>query len=125
MYMALKHIHLATVVITIALFLLRGYWMFAGSPMLQRRWVRIAPHVNDTVLLVSALWLAVSVYQYPMVLHGWITAKIIALIVYIVLGTIALKRGPTMAARGAAFVAALVVFAYIVRTALTRSPWPL
>ncbi|MDZ7811181.1 MAG: SirB2 family protein [Arhodomonas sp.] len=100
--MALKHIHLTTVVVLrIALFLLRGYWMFAGSSMLQRRWVRIAPHVNDTVLLVSALWLAVSVSPCPDRLPRLDHRRdLLALIVYIVLGTIALKRGSTMAARG-------------------------
>ncbi|MCS4505296.1 Protein YchQ [wastewater metagenome] len=124
MYMAVKHIHLTTVAITLALFLLRGGWMIAGSTMLQRRWVRILPHVNDTVLLISALWLAISVYSYPMVPHAWITAKIVGLLAYIALGTIALKRGRTFGVRLTAFAGALVVFAYIVHTALTRSPWP-
>jgi uncharacterized membrane protein SirB2 len=117
-------IHVLAVVLTLALFVLRGAWMFAGSGMLQRKWVRIAPHVVDTVLLVSALYLAIAQWGWPMTPHGWITAKIVALVVYIGLGVVAIKRGPTKAIRGAAFVAALVVFAYIAQTAVTKTVLP-
>ncbi len=120
-----KHVHLTAVAVTLLLFLLRGGWMLAGSTMLQRRWVRVLPHVVDTVLLLSALWLAVAVWRYPMVAHGWITAKLMALVAYIVLGTVALKRGRTKGQRIAAFIAALLVFAYIAQTAVTKTPWPL
>lgn len=123
-YQLLKHVHLTTVAITLVLFVLRGVWMMLDSPMLQRRWVKVVPHVNDTVLLVSALWMAVAVWRYPMVFHGWITAKIVALIVYILLGTVALKRGRTKTVRGAAFIGGLVVFAYIVHTAYTKTVLP-
>lgn len=123
-YQLLKHIHLTTVAITLALFVLRGVWMMLDSPMLQRRWVRILPHVNDTVLLVSAVWMAVAVWRYPMVHHGWITAKLVALVAYILLGTVALKRGRTKMIRGAAFLGGLLVFAYIVRTAYSKSVMP-
>lgn len=123
-YQLLKHVHLTTVAITLVLFVLRGVWMMLDSPMLQRRWIKVVPHINDTVLLVSALWMAVSVWRYPMVLHGWITAKIVALILYILLGTVALKRGRTKTVRGAAFIAGLVVFAYIVHTAYTKTVLP-
>lgn len=123
-YQLLKHIHLTTVAITLVLFVLRGVWMMLDSPLLQRRWVRIVPHINDTVLLVSALWLAVGVWRYPMVFHGWITAKIVALILYILLGTVALKRGRNKPVRGAAFIGGLVVFAYIVHTAYTKTAIP-
>lgn len=123
-YQLLKHVHLTTVAITLVLFVLRGVWMMLDSPMLQRRWVKVVPHVNDTVLLVSALWMAVAVWRYPMVFHGWITAKIVALVVYILLGTIALKRGRTKTVRGAAFIGGLLVFAYIVHTAYTKTVLP-
>jgi uncharacterized membrane protein SirB2 len=56
--------------------------------------------------------------------HPWLMAKLCALVAYIVLGTIALKRGKTLAVRASAFVAALLVFAYIVAVAVTRQPWP-
>jgi uncharacterized membrane protein SirB2 len=93
-YPLIKQIHLLTVVVTLVLFVLRGAWMMADSPRLKARWVRIVPHLNDTLLLASGIALAVLLQQYPLV-HGWLTAKLVALILYIVLGTIALKRGST------------------------------
>ena len=120
-YLALKHLHLTAVILSFALFALRGLWMLAGSPQLQRRWVRIVPHLIDTVLLASAIGLTLILQQYPFV-DGWLTAKVLALMVYIILGSIALKRGPTRPIRAAAWVAALATFGYIASVALTRSP---
>ena len=98
--------------------------MLMGSPLLSNRFVRIAPHVVDTLLLASAVWLAWFLGQVPFV-HGWITAKVLALLAYIALGTIALRRGRTKAVRAAAFAAALATAGYIVGVALTRdaTPW--
>ena len=120
-YPLLKQIHLATVALTLALFLLRGWWMLTTPQRLQRRWVRVVPHVVDTLLLASALGLMLILRQYPFV-HGWLTAKVLALIAYIVLGTIALKRGRTRRVRATAFAAALAVVGYIVTTALAHHP---
>ncbi|KAB2932807.1 MAG: SirB2 family protein [Candidatus Contendobacter sp.] len=120
-YLALKHLHLTAVVLSFALFALRGLWMLADSPQLQRRWVRIVPHLVDTVLLASAIGLTLILQQYPFV-DGWLTAKILALIAYIILGSVALKRGPTKPIRAAAGAAALAMFGYIVSVALTRHP---
>lgn len=122
-YTLLKHIHLTTIAITLTLFVLRGIWMMADSPRLQARWVRIAPHVNDTLLLISGFGLAIMLGQYPLV-DGWLTAKLFALIAYIVLGTIALKRGRTKRTRIAAWIAALLVLGYIVAVAVTHNPLP-
>ncbi len=91
-----------------------------SSPRLQQRWVKIVPHIIDTFLLVSAILLVVLTAQYPGPV-AWINAKIVALIAYIILGTIALKRGPTMQIRVVAWVLALLVYAYIVVVALTRN----
>ena len=120
-YLALRHLHLTAVVLSFALFALRGLWMLADSPQLQRRWVRIVPHCIDTVLLASAIGLILILQQYPFV-NGWLTAKVLALIAYIILGSIALKRGPTRTIRAAAWIAALAMFGYIASVALTRSP---
>ena len=122
-YGFLKQFHLATIAITLTLFVLRGVWMMADSPRLQARWVRIVPHVNDTLLLASGLSLAVLLGQYPLV-NGWLTAKLFALILYIVLGTVALKAGRTKGMRIAAWIAALLVFGYMVAVAVTRAPVP-
>ena len=97
--------------------------MINDSAMLRRRWIKIVPHVIDTVLLASAIVLAAIVQQYPFV-HGWLTAKVIGLVVYIGLGTVALKRGRTRGVRIAAWLAAQAVFFYIVAVAITRQPLP-
>jgi uncharacterized membrane protein SirB2 len=122
-YVVLKNLHLATIVLTLTLFVLRGAWMMADSSRLQARWVRIVPHVNDTLLLTSGISLAILMQQYPLV-HGWLTAKFFALIAYIVLGTLALKRGKTKARRITAWVAALLVFGYMAAVARAHDPFP-
>ena len=122
-YVALKNLHLATIALTLTLFVLRGAWMMADSSRLQARWVRIVPHGNDTLLLTSGISLAILMQQYPLV-HGWLTAKFFALIAYIVLGTLALKRGKTKARRIAAWVAALLVFGYMAAVARAHDPFP-
>ena len=122
-YILLKYLHVSSVALSGAGFVLRGAWMMRASPMLAQRWVRITPHVLDTVLLASAIALALLIGQYPLV-DGWLTAKVLGLLAYIVLGAIALRRGRTRAVRIAAFWSALLVFAYIVAVAMTRSVLP-
>jgi uncharacterized membrane protein SirB2 len=123
-YFFLKNLHLTTIAISLGLFVLRGAWMIAASPRLQARWVRVVPHINDTLLLASGIGLAVLIQQYPLV-HGWLTAKLLALILYIGLGTLALKRGKTRGRRIAAWVAALLVFGYMLAVAIAHDPFPL
>lgn len=120
-YAALKALHVATATASIALFAVRGGWMLGAPHRLRLRWVRIVPHVIDTVLLASAIGLAVMIGNYPGT-HGWLTAKVLGLIGYIVLGSIALKRGRTTRVRVVAFIGALALFAYIVSVAITKSP---
>jgi uncharacterized membrane protein SirB2 len=119
----LKLVHVGCAWLSAAGFALRGAWMLAGSPLLTARLTRVLPHVVDTVLLISAVLLALRIHQYPFV-HGWLTAKVLALIAYIVLGSIALKRGRTRPMRIAALAGALAALAYIFAAALTRSPLP-
>lgn len=118
-YIAVKHIHVTCAALSISLFLLRGVLMLRHSAALQQRWLKITPHVVDTLLLASALTMVAWSAQYPFV-QSWLTAKVLALLAYIVLGMIALKRGKTARIRLMAFIAALLVFAYIVAVAITR-----
>jgi len=120
-YLAAKSIHVGCVVISLAGFGLRGLLMLAGSPRLSARFVRVAPHVIDTLLLASALWLCWLLGQYPFV-HAWLTAKVLGLLAYIGFGTVALRRGRTRPVRIAALLAALGSAAYVVAVALTRDP---
>ena len=117
----LKAVHVSSALLSIFGFVLRGTWMLQGSPRLQARAARILPHIVDTVLLVSAIALAVRSTQYPLG-QAWLTAKVLALLAYIALGSIALKYGKTRRVRVLSFCLAVVVFAYIVLVAMTRSP---
>jgi len=119
----LKLVHVSAVYLSGAGFVLRGAWMLRDSSLLRARLTRILPHIVDTVLLGSAILLALRIYQYPFV-HGWLTAKVLALLLYIVLGTIALKRGRTRRIRIVSFVLALATFFYILAVAVTRNPFP-
>lgn len=117
----LRLIHTICAALSITGFVLRGIWMLRSSRLLASRVVRIAPHVIDTLFLVSGIWLLLAMH-YSLLKNEWLIAKLIALIVYIVLGTIALRRGPTRAIRAGAFVLAIATFIYIVGVALAKSP---
>ena len=120
-YVLFKHVHVACAVLSIAGFALRGAFMLQESSWLQSRLVRVAPHVVDSFLLASAIALAWMSGQYPFA-QSWLTAKLLALAVYIILGSVALKRGRSKPVRAAAFVLALGAVLYIVSVALTRNP---
>ena len=124
-YEIIKNIHVLTAIMSISGFILRGIWMMKSSVYLQNRWVKVVPHVNDTILLVSAIFLVVLSAQYPGPI-AWLNAKIVALLVYIILGTVALKRGSTKTVRIITWCLAILVFIYIfvvanVKTALIVS----
>lgn len=121
LYAALKYLHVVCVVLSGAGFLLRGVWMLTGNPLLRHPLTRRLPHVIDTLLLASAIALAVLLQQYPFV-APWVTAKVLGLLAYIVLGVIALRRGPSLAVRSLALAGAVLTFAWIVSVALTKNP---
>lgn len=123
MYIAVKHIHMLCAVLSILGFILRGVWMFMDSQLLQKKLTKILPHIIDTLLLVSALTLVVMSHQYPFQLN-WLTAKLIALVVYIGLGMVALRFGKNKMQKGIAFVAAVICFAYIYSVAMHKMAWP-
>ena len=121
--MLVKTIHVTCAILTIGGFTLRGYWMLRASPLLNNPWAKVVPHIVATVLLAAGIWLAVNIAQYTGT-HAWLTAKVLGLLAYILLGSIALKRGKTKTIRVTAWVAATLVFFYIVFVALKRSPLP-
>jgi uncharacterized membrane protein SirB2 len=122
-YPLLKMAHVACVGASYTLFLLRGIRMIRGPALMQQRWVRIVPHLVDTALLGSAIALAIAIGQYPLT-DDWLSAKVAGLLLYIVLGSIALKRRSTRRIRVASWIAAQAVFFYIVAVAMTRRPLP-
>ena len=117
---SLKTIHVTFVALSFAGFFIRGIWMLKDSPLLQQRWVRITPQIIDTVLLVSAIVLAVQLQFSPMA-QPWLMAKIIALVVYIGAGLVALRFGRDKRIRLLAWLFGMVVFLYIVSVAMSKS----
>jgi uncharacterized membrane protein SirB2 len=122
-YPLLRTLHIATVYLTLILFLLRGFWMLVDSPRLDARWARIVPHINDSLLLFAAISMLVVAGLNPLE-QPWLLAKILGLLAYIGLGTLALKRGKTKAIRIKALIAALGVFGYILAVAITKQVIP-
>lgn len=120
-FLLIKGLHITCAFTSYTLFLLRGIWQLRSSLIMRQRWVRIVPHVVDTLLLTSAIALAFTIRQYPFV-DAWLTFKVIGLLLYIVLGSVALKYGKNRTQRIFAWLSAQAVFAYIVLVATQHDP---
>ena len=117
----LKTLHMVCALASIAGFAVRGYWMLADNPLLQRRLSRVLPHIVDTLLLASAVGMLI-IWRLSPLDADWLIAKILALLVYIGLGMVALRFGPTRQIRLVAWLAALTTAAYIVTVAYSKNP---
>jgi uncharacterized membrane protein SirB2 len=122
LYGIIKHLHIGCVALSGAGFVLRALWTLTGDPRMQHRITRRLPHIIDTVLLLSAVTLAIMIQQYPFA-DSWVTAKVMGLILYVVLGAIALRHGPTLTVRLGALLAALATYAWIISVAILKNPW--
>ena len=120
-YSTVKTIHQSAVALSFAGFFARGLGALGGAAWVRARPAKTLPHVVDSVLLLSALWLAWTLRLNPAG-APWLLAKIVGLVAYIGLGMVALKDGRPLALRATAWLAALLVFGYIVSVALTKSP---
>jgi uncharacterized membrane protein SirB2 len=119
--MLLKDIHLTCVALTFVSFSIRGIWLLSNSPYLQHNLSRVIPHVIDTILLLSGIAMVIVIYQAAF-LKPWLITKIIALTIYIILGSFALKYGKTRILRITSLFGAWLVFFYIIAVAITKSP---
>lgn len=125
LFTAVLYLHIACVVTSVGLFVLRYWWTYSGSAMLNQRWVRIAPHCSDTLLFLSGAGLMAITHYLPFTDDGaWLTEKLFGVIIYIALGFIALgrRRPRRQRTRFIAFLLALVVLFFIVQLAITRIP---
>ena len=120
-YATLKVIHQSAVAISFAGFFARGVGMLGDATWVKHRLAKTLPHLVDTVLIVSAVWLAAILRLTP---SGapWIAAKIVGLFVYIGIGMVALRFGRTKGVRASAWILAMLVFAWIVSVAITKDP---
>ena len=120
-YAAWKLLHQITAALSLAGFVARGLGSFAQAAWVRHRVTRTAPHVVDTLLLLSALVMAWTLRLTP-TNAPWLVAKIAGLLLYIALGMLALRPGRPLALRITAWVAALAVFGWIVSVAITKQP---
>jgi uncharacterized membrane protein SirB2 len=120
-YLPIKHLHVTAAALSILFFIIRVGWSVRESPRLGHRWVKVVPHLIDTLLLLLGVTLMVLLSMWPHQ-HPWLAAKLIALLAYIGLGTVAIKRGRTPFTRGMAALAAVAVFAYMLGAAIRHSP---
>lgn len=122
-YSLLKYLHIFTINITFAFFIIRGYWVIINSPSLTQGWVKIFPHINDTILLIAAINMS-YLHEWRLFNQSWLIAKLCAVIIYIVLGSIALRPGRPKLIRLFAWLMAMLIFLYIVVVAVSKDPWP-
>ena len=120
-YLEIKTLHITCVFLSLGLFVLRHVLNVRGVDWRKFRALRIMPHVVDTLLLGSGITLAFIVHEYPFK-DAWLTVKVLALIAYIGLGIVALHRGRSPGVRRIAFLAAALVFGFIVTVARTQKP---
>ena len=113
--------HLTTVTLNIFIFLLRYYWMLQRSGWVRKKAVRKISTTNDTVLLIAGMSMAVMSQQYPFY-SPWLTTKLLALLAYIVFGSIALNWGRTIRIRTYSGLIAIGCVFYIVTVAYSRTP---
>lgn len=120
-YPQIKDVHIAAVIASGLLFALRGIAVQAGARWAMALPLRWLSYTIDSVLLTAALMLVTILQQYPFV-NAWLTTKVLLLVVYVLLGTFALKRGSTPRVRLACFLAALCVYGFIASVAVEHHP---
>ena len=121
--MTLKYAHITFVCLTFISFSLRGYWMITESDLLQHKLVKKAPHFIDALLLLTGLSMAIMFYG-PFYKQTWLMTKLLAVVIYIVLGSFALKYGRTLYSRIIFLISSYVVFAYIILNVRNHSIFP-
>lgn len=121
-YPQIKWVHIAAVLASGSLFLLRGLLLQVGqNRVAMATSVRYLSYSIDTVLLTAAMML-LTILPRAMFANGWLTAKVVLLVVYVVLGTFALKRARTPRVRLACYLLALLVFGFMLTIARGHHP---
>ena len=121
MYEILKHSHMTALALSFLLFFVRGYLMMRESPASKHRALTITPHIINLILIGTGISLAVLL-QFSPGSQPWLAVKLVALIVYIVLGILTFRH-QKMAARKIFWLLALVVFAFIISVAQSKNPY--
>ncbi len=117
----LKYLHIVSVAASFGLFFLRGLWVMQSYPDSQEKWVRVLPHVVDSVLVLSALSMLVMspVKGWP---GDWLTVKLALVVVYVVLALFLFRSTRGLAARFLAWLLGLLVLLFIATVAVLHNP---
>lgn len=118
-YLDIRALHAGCAALSGALFAVRGALRLQGSPSANHASLRRLSYAIDTTLLLAAIALMLILHQYPFV-NGWLTAKLLLLLLYIALGIVTLKGARTTLGRSLAFLAALGAFGAIVTVAVVH-----
>ncbi len=118
----IKYIHILSALLSIIGFIYRAILKLTAPEKLTQKWLKITPHINDTILLASAIYLVFITQQYP-TLFNWVSMKIIALVIYIILGLFTLRFCHTRASILVSLLLAIAVFTYIIIVARTKLIW--
>jgi len=114
----IKLIHLIFIFSSFISFTSRiGLSVFKPS-LLQNKFIKIAPHVIDTILLLSGITLVIQ-GNWLAGEFGWIVSKFVLLLAYIGLGVMAMRFSGIK--RWLAFVAAIICFISIFIIAITKN----
>ncbi|MFW8590034.1 SirB2 family protein [Glaciecola sp. 2405UD65-10] len=120
MYMFAKHLHLTAIALSFSLFLIRFVLLMRNSPSLQKKWLKITPHIVDTVLIISIVLLCVNLSVYPFV-NEWATSKLIGLVLYILSVAFALKWARNNAMRIVGLAGAIAWLAITASIAVSKN----
>ncbi|EQD52930.1 up-regulator, SirB [mine drainage metagenome] len=119
-FLLASHVFMAT--LSVSLLIYRGMRRLARNPVPDTRWLRITPHIVDTLLLVTGIALAWALGLDPLTVT-WLGVKLLLIVAYIAVGLLAFRVSGPRAIRLGVFILALLIFADIVAIAITRSPW--
>ena len=120
-YPAIRLFHISCVLLSGSLFLVRGCLMLGGSACANHGLLRWLSYAIDSALLTAALMLVTLLHQYPFQ-QAWLTVKVLLLVIYVLLGMLALRRARSYRVRAAAFASALLVYGFIISVARTHDP---
>ena len=112
-FMAVKYVHVTCVALTFISFSLRGYWMIKEVPLLQQRAAKTIPHIIDATLLTSGVFMATIMYG-AFYEQTWLLIKLLILLLYIILGSIALRYGKSRQIRIVSLIGAWCAFFCII-----------
>lgn len=117
----LLSIHVSTVVISIVLFNIRAYGLVTEAGWRKKRLLLVMPHVNDSLLLFSAIAMCFQIKQYPLV-NDWLSVKLVLLLLYIILGLLFMRKARSNTQRWWLYMVSMLCFGFIVSVAITHNP---